>query len=141
MYHGQLGKKIIVHLCDALSTATPRKFVCFKNWRHVQVKVHVQNAPSDSTFFTMKFFEWYDGDGHGAIQKKSTLYDNLADFLIIFLYICFHVLMRFFLQGNSKELRAEMLYYLTYHSENKVFGELPEELLQFRIDDYHPYFY
>jgi hypothetical protein len=49
--------------------------------------------------------------------------------------------MHFSLQGRPKELRAEMLYYLTYHSENKVCGELPKELLQFRVDDHHPYFY
>jgi hypothetical protein len=55
MYHGQLGKKIITRLSDALSMAASHKFVCFKNWRHVQVKVPVQKSSSDSSFFAMKF--------------------------------------------------------------------------------------
>jgi hypothetical protein len=70
MYHGQLGEKIIGRLSEALSMAAPHKFVCFKNWRHVQVKAPVYKAPSDSSFFAMKFLEWYDGDGHETIQTN-----------------------------------------------------------------------
>jgi hypothetical protein len=69
-YHGQLGKKIISRLSDAMSMAAPHKFVCFKNWRHVQVKVPIQKSLSDSLFFAMKFLEWYDGDGHGTIRTN-----------------------------------------------------------------------
>jgi hypothetical protein len=50
--------------------AAPHKFVCFKNWRHVQVKVPIQKSPYASPFYVMKFLEWYDGDGHGTIQTN-----------------------------------------------------------------------
>jgi hypothetical protein len=81
--------------------------------------------------------------GMATEQYKQILIlsDNQCEFLILLIYICSDVIMHFSLQGRPKELRAEMLYYLTYHSENKVCGELPQELLQFRVDEHHPYLY
>ncbi|CAL4892648.1 unnamed protein product [Urochloa decumbens] len=114
-YHSHMGKTIMQRLSDALSKAAPRKFVSFKNWRHVKVKVPVHKSLYDSAFFAMKFLEFYDGDGHGSLK---------ADIAV----------------DRSKEQRAEMLYYLTFHSENKL-HPLPEALLQFRISDHHPFFY
>jgi len=43
-------------------------------------------------------------------------------------------------KDRSRELRAEMLYYITFHTENKV-DTLPDDLLQFRQEDHHPFFY
>uniref|UniRef100_K3YDD2 Ubiquitin-like protease family profile domain-containing protein n=1 Tax=Setaria italica TaxID=4555 RepID=K3YDD2_SETIT len=100
---------------DALSIAAPLKFKSFKNWRHVPVKVPVQKAMSDNAFFAMKFLEFYDGDGHGSLHTSIAA-------------------------ERSKELRAETLYYLTFHKQNKVVA-LPDEILQYRRDDHHPFFY
>nr|TKW02610.1 hypothetical protein SEVIR_8G251600v2 [Setaria viridis] len=114
-YHLEFGKKIMHRLSDALSIAAPLKFKSFKNWRHVPVKVPVQKASSDSAFFAMKFLEFYDGDGHGSLHTSIAA-------------------------ERSKELRAETLYYLTFHKQNKVVA-LPDEILQCRRDDHHPFFY
>lgn len=113
MFHSHMGKKIMHRL--SVSNAAPHKFKSFKNWRHVQVQVPVQKDPSDSIFFAMKFLEFYDGEGHGALK---TNFDT----------------------DRSRELRAETLYYITFHAENKV-DLLPDDLLQFRQEDHHPYFY
>ena len=70
MFHSHMGKKIMHRLSDALSNVAPHKFKSFKNWRHVQVQVPVQKDPSDSIFFAMKFLEFYDGEGHGALKTN-----------------------------------------------------------------------
>nr|CAB3455168.1 unnamed protein product [Digitaria exilis] len=115
MFHSDMGAKIMNRLSDALSEAAPHKFKSFKNWRHVQVKVPIHKNPSDSLFFAMKFLEYYDGEGHGSLKT------NLDT-------------------AGSKELRAEMLYYITFHSENNV-ATLPDDLIQFRQTDLQPFFY
>ncbi|CAN6209191.1 unnamed protein product [Urochloa humidicola] len=114
-YHSHMGKTIMQRLSDALSKAAPRKFASFINWRHVKVKVPVLKSHYDSAFFAMKFLEFYDGDGTGSLKADISV-------------------------DRSKEQRAEMLYYLTFHSENKL-KPLPEALLHFRISDHHPFFY
>ncbi|CAL5032465.1 unnamed protein product [Urochloa decumbens] len=113
-YHSHMGKTIMQRLSDALSKAAPRKFASFRNWRHVKVNVPVHKSHYDSAFFAMKFLEFYDGDGHGSLKA-----DIATD--------------------RPKEQCAEMLYYLTFHSENKL-HPLPEAH-QFRISDHHPFFY
>ncbi|KAF8699462.1 hypothetical protein HU200_034686 [Digitaria exilis] len=115
MFHSDMGAKIMNRLSDALSEAAPHKFKSFKNWRHVQVQVPIHKNPSDSLFFAMKFLEYYDGEGHGSLKT------NLDT-------------------AGSKELRAEMLYYITFHSENNV-ATLPDDLIQFRQTDLQPFFY
>jgi len=94
------GKKIMHRLSDALSNVAPHKFKSFKNWRHVQVQVPVQKDPSDSIFFAMKFLEFYDGEGHGALKTNfdtvsiSIRFLFLAAFYLLYMAVltCFNFL-------------------------------------------------
>jgi len=100
MFHSHMGKKIMHRLSDALSNVAPHKFKSFKNWRHVQVQVPVQKDPSDSIFFAMKFLEFYDGEGHGALKTNfdtvsiSIRFLFLAAFYLLYMAVltCFNFL-------------------------------------------------
>jgi len=54
-------------LSAALSLAAPHKFPQFANWRCLPIRVPFQNNICDSGIFSMKFIEFYDGEGHGSL--------------------------------------------------------------------------
>ena len=137
-YHSPMGQILMERLSAALSLAAPRKFPQFANWRHVPIRVPFQNNICDSGIFSMKFIEFYDGEGHGSLQ--TTIDPVRILFLVNISLILFFVMSNLFsLQDRSKEMRAEMLQYLAFHTANKVHA--PPELLQFRIGEFHPSFH
>ena len=83
MFHSDMGKTIIHRLSDALSKAAPNKFKSFKNWRHVQVHVPIQKAPSDCMFLAMKFLEFYDGEGHGSLKTSFDTVSISMGFILL----------------------------------------------------------
>lgn len=113
-HHSPMGHKLMERLSAALSLAAPRKFPQFANWRHVPIRLPFQKKFCDSGIFSMKFIEFYDGEGHGSLQTTLD-----AD--------------------RSVEMRAEMLQYLAFHTANRVHA--PPELLQFRLGQSHPSFH
>ncbi|XP_066323195.1 uncharacterized protein [Miscanthus floridulus] len=110
-HHSPMGRLLMQRLSVALSKAAPRKFPRFENWRHVPIRVPFEKNINDSGLFSMKFIEFYDGEGHGSLH--TTIH---AD--------------------RSTELRAEMLQYMAFHTANNVHP--PNELLQFRLGEFHP---
>ena len=137
-YHSPMGQILMERLSAALSLAAPRKFPQFANWRRVPIRVPFQNNLCDSGIFSMKFIEFYDGEGHGSLH--TTIDPLRILFLVNISLILFFFCLTFFsLQDRSKEMRAEMLQYLAFHTANKVHA--PPELLQFRIGEFHPSFH
>lgn len=113
-HHSPMGQTLMQRLRVALSLAAPRTFPQFANWRRVPIHVPLQKDLNDSAIFSMKFIEFYDGEGHGSLQTTID-------------------------PDRSRELRAELLHYLAFHTANKVYA--PPELLQFRIGESHPSFH
>jgi hypothetical protein len=67
-HHSPMGQKLMERLSAALSLAAPRKFPQFANWRRVPIRLPFQKNICDSGIFSMKFIEFYDGEGHGSLQ-------------------------------------------------------------------------
>ncbi|KAG0538114.1 hypothetical protein BDA96_03G207300 [Sorghum bicolor] len=112
-HHSTMGQKLMERLSVSLSLAAPRKFPHFANWRRVPILLPFQKNMCDSGLFSMKYIEFYDGEGHGSL--RTTIDPDC-----------------------SIEMRAEMLQYLTFHTANRVHA--PPELLQFRLGESDPSF-
>jgi hypothetical protein len=136
-HHSPMGQKLMERLSAALSLAAPRKFPQFANWRRAPIRLPFQKNICDSGIFSMKFIEFYDGEGHGSLQ--TTLDPVWILFFVNILLNLFLFYLTFFsLQDRSMEMRAEMLQYLAFHTANRVHA--PPELLQFRLGQSHPSF-
>ncbi|WVZ94601.1 hypothetical protein U9M48_040473, partial [Paspalum notatum var. saurae] len=104
-YHDPLANTIIPALSDALSLAAPRQFPCLKNWRRAPVQLAFHKNSNDSGLYAMRFLEYYDGEGHGSL--KTTIDPERA-----------------------KDMRADILYYLCFHTNNCI-SQFPDDLLKF----------
>lgn len=67
-YHSAMGHALMQRLSVALSLAAPRTFPSFANWRLIPIHIPFQNDLNDSALFSMKFIEFYDGEGHGSLR-------------------------------------------------------------------------
>ncbi|KAJ1292644.1 hypothetical protein BS78_01G005600 [Paspalum vaginatum] len=105
-YHDTLGNTIIPRLSDALNLAAPRQFISFIHWRHAPVQLAYHSNDNDSGVFAIRFLEYYDGEGHGSL--KTTVHPD-----------------------RSMEMRADILHYLCFHSNNGI-SPIPDALLKFR---------
>jgi hypothetical protein len=72
-HHSPMGQILMEHLSAALSLAAPRKFPHFANWRRVPIRVPFQKNICDPGIFSMKYIEFYDGEGHGSLQTTIDL--------------------------------------------------------------------
>lgn len=90
-HHSTMGQKLMERLSVSLSLAAPRKFPHFANWRRVPILLPFQKNMCDSGLFSMKYIEFYDGEGHGSLRTTIDPVRILFVVIISLNFFFFHL--------------------------------------------------